>query len=295
MLLRIKWIHIQNVKSINNLVVRFTGDLGVESNITIMRGQNGIGKTTVLECLALFGHLTRISETTSQASDTEVAKIEAEFSMNGHEFKVTLEASKSVAIEISELLSDSTPDFSGWRCKCDEEDWLDQLKVTLARSCALKAPRALSGLRANAAAAVRKLPTRVDLIREGRKHEIDFGFISFINTDLNYFGFDLDIRESPKLIGPDLPKLVDRLGVIDSNGRLLNLEVLKQSWKRVYGVDRPRFGSRDNAHFGPSSEILDVVLEGKGKKRRANVVLARRIGNNNYEYSISTFSPDFSN
>ncbi|MCU1264385.1 MAG: hypothetical protein JWM21_703 [Acidobacteria bacterium] len=51
--MRIRKLHIKNLKSIENLELNFDE----ETEVTLLYGNNGVGKTTILEAISLIGHL----------------------------------------------------------------------------------------------------------------------------------------------------------------------------------------------------------------------------------------------
>ena len=55
LMVRLKSLHIENYKGIDNLEIQFQGPkLSTDPHVTVIGSENGIGKTSVLECCALL-------------------------------------------------------------------------------------------------------------------------------------------------------------------------------------------------------------------------------------------------
>ena len=54
--MKVRRLSIRNVKSIQQL------DIAFEERVTLLHGANGIGKSTILDCLALLGHVTSMRQ-----------------------------------------------------------------------------------------------------------------------------------------------------------------------------------------------------------------------------------------
>lgn len=242
--MRVTRVHIRNLKTIPDLDFRFQRDL------TLLYGNNGVGKTTILEAVSLIGHLSSMQRIC--LADGSVQRL---LSVSAGSLGLPESLSPAFDPVVSQLtgkrLSDWFDQFSLQNASaiyyelCHEPN--SQLPVEPDRNplgfCVVFVKSDLSFTRAlsRKSSADSQMAERFAVIFEKKEDAaisalIDHTFlvashstqsalhpkkdqdgrsiVTYINTDLNDFGRKNDVRESVKDLVADLkPEIIDRLAL----------------------------------------------------------------------------------